>query len=153
MLRFGGISLVERILPVAGFDTLSGGVLILALGLNILIVYASSDFKKSTTLVFLYFILGFIVGLIFSVCSLLWFYILFELRVIPLRVIVLGWGAQPERLLATLYILLFTSVRALPFVFLVLISSEGSNFSMPASVNSLLILPFLIKLPVYIFHI
>lgn len=46
--------------------------------------------------------------------------------------------------------LLFTSVRALPFVFLIL--------SRPASppsrgVRALLFLPFLIKLPVYIFHI
>lgn len=56
--------------------------------------------------------------LIFSFMSkdLLGFYIFFELSLIPLFFLVLGWGYQPERLQAAFYLFIYTLVGSLPFL-------------------------------------
>lgn len=54
----------------------------------------------------------------FSVASLLSFYIIFELSLIPMLFIIMGGGYQPERWRASLALLIYTMVSSLPLLLL-----------------------------------
>jgi len=48
--------------------------------------------------------------------SLLSFYIIFESRLIPTLFLILGWGYQPERVQAGIYLLFYTLLASLPLL-------------------------------------
>lgn len=52
----------------------------------------------------------------FSLNSLV-FYLFFELSLIPILLIIIGWGYQPERLQAGLYMMLYTLFGSIPLLF------------------------------------
>ena len=96
------------------------------------------------------------------------FYLIIELSLIPVFTIIIGWGYQPERLNAGIWIFLYTLLRAIPFFFeffFYLKSFNISNFflfpyifirnlkSCNLIFEFLFILGFLIKFPIYIIHI
>lgn len=60
--------------------------------------------------------LGLILIVAFRTSSILSFYIFFEASLIPTFLLVLGWGYQPERLQAGLYLLLYTITASLPLL-------------------------------------
>ena len=113
----------------------------------------------SATLIFLWPVLT----LSFLVNNLLIFFILFESAIIPISLAILGIGYQPERLSATLYIILYTFFASAPLlVFLLLCRLEGSvvvNFTPTLNNNPLhpllffiRVIAFLVKLPQFLLH-
>jgi NADH:ubiquinone oxidoreductase subunit 4 (subunit M) len=50
----------------------------------------------------------------FSRINLFSFYLFFESRLIPIVFLILGWGYQPERLQAGIYLLFYTLLASLP---------------------------------------
>lgn len=54
--------------------------------------------------------------LAFSCVDYLTFYIFFERSLIPTVIIILGWGYQPERLQAGVYMLFYTLFGSLPLL-------------------------------------
>ncbi|RYA72750.1 hypothetical protein DD592_26245 [Enterobacter cloacae complex sp. 2DZ2F20B] len=44
------------------------------------------------------------------------FYIFFEVRLIPTLILIVGWGYQPERLQAGIYLLFYTLLASLPIM-------------------------------------
>lgn len=48
--------------------------------------------------------------------NVIFFYILFEISLIPTLLLILGWGYQPERLQAGLYLLIYTIIASLPLL-------------------------------------
>ena len=98
------------------------------------------------------------------------FYVMFEFSLIPTISLVIIWGYQPERLQATIYLIIFTLSSALPIITAILYLSDANIsiiiFYTPSSifyVNSFnsgaliwwlaLNIVFLVKLPIYIFHL
>jgi NADH-ubiquinone oxidoreductase chain 4 len=97
------------------------------------------------------------------------FYLLFyfEVRVIPMLCLVLGWGVQPERLQAAIYMIIYTVCGSLPIFIalcwlvsligtdamsvLVFISWENSLISENLMVG-ILVSPILVKMPIYFLH-
>ena len=75
----------------------------------------------------------------FLVKELLTFYIIFELLTLPMAIIIIGWGAQPERVIATLYILLYTIIRSMPFIIVILYFYFRQ---IPFGLRGLVIIPF-----------
>lgn len=82
---------------------------------------------------------------------------MFELRLLPIFVIILFWGGQPERLRAGMYFIIYTIVFSVPL--LVMIVRIGityfwwSLYSVPRLLAGVtFILPFLVKLPVFGLH-
>lgn len=69
--------------------------------------------------------LGLVLILCFSVNSLLIFYTMFELRLIPILLIIIGGGCQPERWLATKFFLLYTMTASLPLLVILLYLNSG----------------------------
>lgn len=86
------------------------------------------------------------------------FYVLFEFRLIPILLMILFWGNQPERLSAGLYFLIYTGIFSIPYLLLVLILLKNTKFCFLRTIISLsalrviLLLPFLVKMPVLGFH-
>lgn len=84
--------------------------------------------NKCVEFVFRVLVLTIVLVFCFGVGSLLNFYIMFEFRLIPILLIILGWGYQPERLQAGKYILLYTVSASLPLLILiVLVLNKGGT--------------------------
>nr|AHZ34685.1 NADH dehydogenase subunit 4 [Pseudobiotus spinifer] len=112
-------------------------------------------------------ILGILLVLSFMVENLILFYIFFEVSLIPLMVVILGWGYQVERVSATLYLLVYTLVGSFPlllaFVGLLLKGQTLMWFFLSALLGLFLFLicyfffflsfSFFIKLPLYGLHL
>lgn len=99
----------------------------------------------------------------FSTSDFLLFYILFEASLIPIFMLIMGWGYQPERLLASYYLLFYTLIASLPLLLSIfwLENSLGSLvfynlFMQDLKGNFLfwvLIVAFIVKIPVYLIHL
>jgi NADH-ubiquinone oxidoreductase chain 4 len=80
----------------------------------------------------------------------------FELRGIPIAYIILKWGYQPERIQATIYLILYMIFSSLPFLFFIL-KHEINDIKYLGSISVLkalcFSLPFLVKLPMWGLHL
>jgi NADH-ubiquinone oxidoreductase chain 4 len=114
------------------------------------------------------FILLILVMVIFLVIAfyssdLLMFYIIFEASLLPIFILIIGWGYQPERIQASLYLVFYTLGASLPLllVMLYLFKTQGSlNFHILVRYTQTrfilqitLILAFLVKIPIYLGHL
>lgn len=99
----------------------------------------------------------------FSSLSLLSFYIFFESRLVPTLLLILGWGYQPERLQAGLYLIFYTLVARLPLLlvlFKIYDVSKTLYFPLLIDFGSyyfmfyvFIILAFLVKIPMFLVHL
>ncbi len=92
----------------------------------------------------------------FRLRTIIGFYLRFELRLIPIVLLIIILGVQPERLLASFYFLFYTIRISLPFLFSVLRFMWNYKFFYPLFLYTrlvlILILPFLVKLPIFGLH-
>nr|YP_009002078.1 NADH dehydrogenase subunit 4 [Pseudocellus gertschi]AGL11940.1 NADH dehydrogenase subunit 4 [Pseudocellus gertschi] len=107
-------------------------------------------------------VLLFLLLLSFMVMDLFLFYVSFESVLIPTLILIVGWGYQPERLRAGLYMLFYTLVASLPLLLclLYLYNYFGSVcyfILMDLSIGGwwvvALFMAFLVKLPMYFLHL
>nr|QDP14172.1 NADH dehydrogenase subunit 4 [Anadara antiquata] len=87
------------------------------------------------------------------------FYWWFEASLIPMVCLIVGWGYQPERLMAAKYMVLYTLAGSLPFLSLVLVVffKWTGSWVMWGSFKMdewwwVLLAPFLVKMPLYGVH-
>lgn len=95
----------------------------------------------------------------FIVNNLFTFYVLFELRLVPILLIIVFWGRQPERLSAGLYFLIYTRTFSIPFIIIIINSSPFITFSFfrrrmlsRSWLRIILLIPFLVKMPIMGLH-
>nr|YP_010026192.1 NADH dehydrogenase subunit 4 [Oxytauchira flange]QOQ37036.1 NADH dehydrogenase subunit 4 [Oxytauchira flange] len=99
----------------------------------------------------------------FSSLNLLSFYIFFESSLIPTLLLILGWGYQPERLQAGIYLIFYTLFASLPLLMVLfyvycyvdtlyfpLLIDFGSYYFM---FYVFMILAFLVKMPMFLVHL
>nr|CCI69480.1 NADH dehydrogenase subunit 4 [Metacrangonyx sp. 3 ssp. 1 MDMBR-2012] len=146
-------------------DFISYSLIMLSIWVIILSLMASmSEYWQNKNYFFLLnLILLVFLCLSFSLTDYLLFYIFFESSLIPILLIILGWGYQPERMMAGIYMLFYTLFASLPLLSLIFFfySKMGSNsMTMYMSLNShsvwmeiILISAFLVKFPMYTLHI
>lgn len=101
--------------------------------------------------------------LAFSSINLFLFYIFFESRLIPTIFLIFGWGYQPERLQAGLYLLFYTLFASLPLLIVLFYISEfifTLNFVFFKIFNLdrfmfyfFLVFAFLVKMPIFLVHL
>jgi NADH-ubiquinone oxidoreductase chain 4 len=116
---------------------------------------------------FFLFIVIFLVVMLyctFGRVSLLSFYVFFESRLIPTLFLILGWGYQPERVQAGIYLLFYTLLASLPllvgilFIYNNLCSLclfllwSGSGFS-GGLFYVCMIFAFLVRIPIFMVHL
>ena len=93
-------------------------------------------------------------------------FILFEISIIPIFIVILGWGYQPEKIKAAYSLFFFTAVSASPIVTtLTYFFIGGSTMFLPdlgsyfhftfygEALNFILLCGFLVKLPIYGLHL
>uniref|UniRef100_UPI00315C5BCB NADH dehydrogenase subunit 4 n=1 Tax=Glauconome virens TaxID=457868 RepID=UPI00315C5BCB len=104
--------------------------------------------------------------MVFMVSSWMDFFFFFEFSLIPTLWLILGWGYQPERLQAGVFMVMYTVSASLPLFLVLLLMwiqemsdkmllvSLGLNceFVKSSWVWIFIILGFLVKLPIYFFH-
>lgn len=101
----------------------------------------------------------------FTINNLILFYLVFEASLIPTIALIVLWGYQPERIQASLYLILYTITASLPLLLSLLywtsasgrlIMSEIGSLPTPLSANPLsffLLCAFIVKLPIYTLHL
>ena len=96
--------------------------------------------------------------LFFVPTSMLMLYIFFELSLIPILIIILGYGLQIEKINSGYYLIFYASFCSLPFLYVYFMRIERINFVYFDGLLSwelifVLRLSFMIKFPVYFLHL
>lgn len=150
-----------------GIDLLSYGIILLSFWICALMLIASysvnknKNYEKLFLLNFLTLLL--ILYLTFSRINIFIFYLFFECRLIPTLLLILGWGYQPERLQAGMYLLFYTLLVSLPILVAIFYIYNNYNTIEFYLINNYninyiilyfsLILSFLVKIPIFLVHL
>ena len=90
------------------------------------------------------------------------FYLFLEIRLIPVLILILGWGYQPERIQAGIYLLFYTLLASLPIIIIIFYYYLNFNsldfYFLNKNLNSILIyfcinIVFFIKIPIFFVHL
>lgn len=152
---------------IFGLDLLSFGLILLSLWICGLIVISRTRiyFSNFNNNYFLLNVLCLLFLLVFTFrrINLFIFYVFFESSLIPTIFLIFGWGYQPERLQAGLYLLFYTLFASLPlFIVLFFIIKNfftlNFNFLKEFSLESFLfyfflVFAFLVKIPIFMVHL
>nr|YP_010384945.1 NADH dehydrogenase subunit 4 [Arcotheres purpureus]UPL64942.1 NADH dehydrogenase subunit 4 [Arcotheres purpureus] len=153
-----------------GLDYISFLLIYLSVWVMFMIIVASQNIKNMDNFmsVFVFMNLVLLLMLMLSFCSLnyLLFYISFEVSLIPTLILILGWGYQPERVQAGIYMLFYTLSLSLPLLvsLLYIFYESGSlimnltDISLSDELGAMIwyfssVMAFLVKLPMYMFHL
>nr|UOF70215.1 NADH dehydrogenase subunit 4 [Tropostreptus sigmatospinus] len=150
-------------------SSLGGGLLSpmlvwLSTWIIMLMMLASLKIIKYNEVYFLLIMLSMLIflSLVFLSVDLVWFYISFEAVLIPTYLLIIGWGYQPERLQAGLYLIFYTMFVSLPLLVVILwLNAKSFNlmnlFSELNWFSSLIFLggvgAFLVKMPMFFVHL
>nr|ARI50092.1 NADH dehydrogenase subunit 4 [Cittarium pica] len=162
-------------------DGMSSSLVVLTWWISMLMVMASQGGvkgkdNKSMLFTFSICILNVVLVLTFFSCDIIWFYVFFEASLVPTLILILGWGYQPERLQAGMYMMLYTITASLPLLVLILfvVSVTGtSSFPLKSILGGVLsggmfqlgpplltemvffiaLAAFLVKLPMFSVHL
>nr|UDU84716.1 NADH dehydrogenase subunit 4 [Pyrgopsella youngi] len=153
-----------------GFDILSWFMIFLSFWIILLMLLSSHSYKLMNyffqKFCFVLIMMLFFLFLTFSSQDLLSFYIFFEGSLIPIYLLIIGWGYQPERLQAGVYLLLYTIFASLPLLISIFFTSKmiggysffllNFSFQAPFWVSfwfMFSIFAFLVKLPSFYLHL
>nr|YP_008378749.1 NADH dehydrogenase subunit 4 [Brachycybe lecontii]AFR77046.1 NADH dehydrogenase subunit 4 [Brachycybe lecontii] len=158
---------IHMVSSFLGGDLLSMMLVFLSVFLCLLMVGASIKIMVSPSggvYMMLLMSLCALLVMVFSVVDMLGFYFVFEAVLIPTFLLVLGWGYQPERLSAGLYLMFYTLFASLPLLLLMLILSNETKMSLMIFDEYLMLYDgyfmcligfgaFLIKVPMFFVHL
>nr|UKB93167.1 NADH dehydrogenase subunit 4 [Lymnaea stagnalis] len=142
-----------------------GSMLVFLTLMLVLLSFMATPSNKSKWYLTCLGFLGLILILAFTSSNLLSFYIFFEASLVPTLILIICWGYQPERLQAGSYMMLYTVTASLPLLFLLLnLTLKTSTFNIALmsqlksfEINEVVVLilygAFLVKLPLYSFHL
>nr|YP_010165766.1 NADH dehydrogenase subunit 4 [Sphaeronemoura elephas]QRR29775.1 NADH dehydrogenase subunit 4 [Sphaeronemoura elephas] len=150
-----------------GCDVISFGLILLSFWICVLMITASESVIRVNNYsgFFLLLILSLLILLYctFSTTNLFMFYLFFESSLIPTLFLILGWGYQPERLQAGVYLLFYTLLASLPLLVGIFYIYQFNNSLYFPLLNVMnisyfwfylcLIFAFLVKMPMFLVHL
>lgn len=151
-----------------GIDIVSYGLILLSFWICALMLIARERVVRlnNYTNLFLFIILFLLLILIltFSSISLFMFYLFFESSLIPTLFLILGWGYQPERLQAGVYLLFYTLLASLPLLIGIFYIKNNDftiniillNYCKLYNLEFLylcIVFAFLVKIPIFLVHL
>nr|YP_010883354.1 NADH dehydrogenase subunit 4 [Rhingia formosana]WIF29680.1 NADH dehydrogenase subunit 4 [Rhingia formosana] len=150
-----------------GMDLLSYGMVLLSFWICSLMLMASDSINKLNNYKNLFLLnillLLLLLFLTFSSMNLFMFYLFFEGSLIPTLFLILGWGYQPERLQAGMYLLFYTLLVSLPMLVAIFYLYNNLNTMTFYMLNNFnfnyfvlylsLIMSFLVKMPMFLVHL
>nr|YP_003735164.1 NADH dehydrogenase subunit 4 [Spilonota lechriaspis]ADI51566.1 NADH dehydrogenase subunit 4 [Spilonota lechriaspis] len=152
---------------IFGCDMISFGLILLSIWICGLMLMASENlFKLKFYINFFLFNVIFLLIMLymtFSTLNLFMFYLFFEGSLIPILLLIMGWGYQPERIQAGLYLLFYTLFASLPLLLGIFFIFNKEKFIMIYFLKFLnldiyllyfsMIMAFLVKMPMYFVHL
>ena len=168
--RLGSSFFISRLGSGFGIDSLSYILIGLSFWVIALIVIGSQKLKDTNNYSSLFIIVSIILLLSlvlrFSCLDFFLFYICFERSLLPTLLLILGWGYQPERLQAGVYILFYTLFASLPLLvsIIVIYSNSGTVvMHLRDKCRTFLwvdylwyictVMAFIVKLPMFLVHL
>nr|WAX39763.1 dehydrogenase subunit 4 [Conophyma sp.] len=150
-----------------GVDYFSFSLILLSFWVCSLMITASGSVYLSSYhsnfFIFMVLILMVMLYCSFASLSLLSFYIFFEASLVPTLLLILGWGYQPERLQAGIYLIFYTLIASLPLLLVLFKVYNYMNtlyFPLMLDFGScyfmfyiFMILAFLVKMPMFLVHL
>lgn len=105
--------------------------------------------------------------LTFSVFNIIFFYVLFEISLVPTLILIIGWGYQPERLQAGVYLIIYTITASLPLLMrLIYVNYIRGRLYMGFIIGGInvgralsglwwfmTLMAFMVKIPMYLTHL
>nr|QXP43470.1 NADH dehydrogenase subunit 4 [Camptoloma vanata] len=161
------MNLYSNMSYLMSYDILSYGLILLSIWISILMIMASENLYKMNFYIN-FFLLNVIFLLImlyltFSVMNMFLFYLFFEGSLIPTLLLIIGWGYQPERIQAGIYLLFYTLFVSLPLLMSIFYMFNELNCMMIYFLKFInlnmymlyfsMILAFLVKMPMYFVHL
>nr|YP_010411307.1 NADH dehydrogenase subunit 4 [Epiverta chelonia]URN72940.1 NADH dehydrogenase subunit 4 [Epiverta chelonia] len=149
-----------------GLDLVSYLLILLSMWLGFLMFMASEKIFKlkdyHNFFIFMLLLLTLFLILTFSSMNLFVFYLFFEASLIPIMIIIMGWGYQPERIQAGVYLFFYTIMASLPLMLFIFFYFSNffslDYFFMKENFNSLIMyfmmnMVFFVKLPMFLVHL
>nr|YP_009441872.1 NADH dehydrogenase subunit 4 [Xylosandrus morigerus]AOY40041.1 NADH dehydrogenase subunit 4 [Xylosandrus morigerus] len=148
-----------------GVDLLSFSLIALSLWICSLMLLASGEinFYSVYSKFFVFTVLILLMSLIlaFSSMNLFVFYLFFEVSLIPTLLLIIGWGNQPERISAGMYLLFYTLLVSLPMMmglFFLDVKNNTMEFYFLSSIDNLFLyiclsMVFFVKIPMFFVHL
>nr|YP_010535410.1 NADH dehydrogenase subunit 4 [Argas ricei]UYB77984.1 NADH dehydrogenase subunit 4 [Argas sp. San Antonio ARK-2022a]UYB77997.1 NADH dehydrogenase subunit 4 [Argas ricei] len=154
---------MSYILGGFSLDEMSLSLIMLSFWIGILMVLASFNSSIVFSKSFYFYLMMMMMMLIFcfSFVNFMFFFIAFEGVLFPIIMIIFGWGYQPERLQAGIYMLFYTLFGSLPLLMYLLLSNCSLNFIyLFKEINEkwgimffFIVFAFLVKVPMYMLHL
>nr|YP_010990664.1 NADH dehydrogenase subunit 4 [Paravarcia deceptrix]WOW99108.1 NADH dehydrogenase subunit 4 [Paravarcia deceptrix] len=147
-----------------GLDKVSFLFINLSVWVCILMIYSVVIYFNNCNNIFFLLCMNFLVLMLFIVFLVLdffFFYFFFEGSLIPVFLIIFGWGYQPERLMAGFYLIFYTLFASFPFLLVILFIMNFYGgffffFDFKLIDNFLMffiLFSFMIKFPLFGFHL
>nr|QPO06932.1 NADH dehydrogenase subunit 4 [Anopheles funestus] len=168
MINLSSMNYFNYISYYFGLDMISYGLILLSFWICGLMLMASESVyllnNHKSLFIFMILFLLLMLVLTFSSMSMFMFYLFFEASLIPTLFLILGWGYQPERLQAGIYLLFYTLLASLPLligIFYILNFMNTLSFILLSNcffmnMNLLylsLVFAFLVKMPMFLVHL
>nr|WBR65491.1 NADH dehydrogenase subunit 4 [Layahima sp. 4 YZ-2022a] len=150
-----------------GVDLISFGLILLTFWICTLMLTASESIYRfnynSNFFLFNIILLLLMLYLTFSSLNLFYFYLFFESSLIPTLFLIVGWGYQPERLQAGIYLLFYTLFASLPMLVGIfylygyncslMYFMFDEDFVMNYLFYLVILFAFLVKMPMFLVHL
>nr|YP_009539545.1 NADH dehydrogenase subunit 4 [Periplaneta brunnea]AYF57429.1 NADH dehydrogenase subunit 4 [Periplaneta brunnea] len=167
MFSMSGLFYWGNLSYLFGSDLISFGLILLSMWICVLMVMASESIFRynyySNFFLFIIILLMIMLYCTFSSLSMFSFYLFFEGSLIPTLFLILGWGYQPERLQAGIYLLFYTLLASLPLLVgmfyiynhlgMLYIPLLADNFFINNLFYLCMIMAFLVKMPMFLIHL
>nr|AFQ62394.1 NADH dehydrogenase subunit 4 [Kateretes pedicularius] len=166
MFKISSTSLVENVSLIFGCDLLSFSLVLLSIWICSLMILASEKIFKTKNYysLFLFIMLLLLMSLVITFISmnLFVFYLFFEISLIPTLILIIGWGYQPERIEAGIYLLFYTMLVSLPMMIMIFYYYENffslDFYFMNKNLNNIFMylcmnLVFFVKMPMFFVHL
>nr|QIV24661.1 NADH dehydrogenase subunit 4 [Hermerius prionoides] len=166
MLNFSFNYVWMHLSNLMGCDFLSFSLILLSFWICSLMIMASGKIFLSGNYegLFLFIIVSMMISLYmtFTSLNLFMFYLFFEISLIPTLILIIGWGYQPERIEAGVYLMFYTLLLSLPMMISIffyygkfftldfsLMADQSNNLLMYVCMNGV----FLVKIPMFFVHL
>nr|APX40260.1 NADH dehydrogenase subunit 4 [Longitarsus ibericus] len=166
MFYYISLGLFSEISYFLGCDLLTYSLVLLSFWICSLMILASGKiFQLKNYYNFFLFIMGVLMlslFVTFSSLNFFVFYLFFEISLIPTLILIIGWGYQPERLEAGIYLLFYTLLLSLPMMIMVFYLDMMNNslifFMMDLNMSSIFMylcmnMVFFVKIPMFFLHL
>jgi len=89
----------------------------------------------------------------FSVRAPILIYIFFEIGLIPVAIIIIAWGLQPERISAIYHLLIYTITFSAPLLLIIIYTETNIIFIPRYFIRTIIFFAFIAKTPLYFLHV